>query len=159
MGANEGVHRLAGHFDQARAFEALAILHCRQPGVGLLAGHLKDVLLHLDEAVEAPLCQFGGGNGRRVTGNALLHACGYDLVLLLHQTEEQFLALDEVRHGFACQFAGYRNRTKIGVSEAASHQVYGIGVLGHGQIDQDSLGGKEILYSLLHPSGQQRNKR
>ncbi|MGA2689038.1 MAG: hypothetical protein ABSE85_13315 [Candidatus Korobacteraceae bacterium] len=48
--------------------------------------------------------------------------------------------------------------TIFGIGEAAADQVHGIGVLGHRQIHQDSLGGEEIFYPLLHPSGQQRNK-
>ena len=86
LGVNEGLHCLAGHLNQALGIEALAGLDGGQPGVGLLAGHLQEFLLHFDEGIEAALDQVGHGDCHAVAGDALFYAGGDDFILPLRQS-------------------------------------------------------------------------
>ena len=64
--------------------------------MGLLAGQLQEVQLHVDEGIETTLRQVSQSDGGGITGNALLNSGGDDLVFPLRQVEKQLLAFDEI---------------------------------------------------------------
>lgn len=80
-------------------------------------------------------------------------------MLAVRQVQKQLLAFNEVSHRFAGQLAGNGSRAKVRIGETATEHVHDVGILAHCQIHQDALRGEEVLHALLHPSGQQGNKR
>ena len=126
--------------------------------MGLLAGDLQELLLHVDEGLCAALqqevtaCAAGQSPTRSFTPCIRISCC------CLPNSRSSFWPSMKLVDAIAGRFADDRGWAIIRIGKLLPQRVHDVFILAHGKIQKDTLRGEQALHSLLRPTRHDRYK-